>query len=397
LTLTLDEYFTERHPQGGRKQGDFASINDSTPIESLSLNWKERELPERLRTKHVHRLHPYLGKFVPQLVEVFLRKFSPSTVCDPFCGSGTTLIESNVRGIPSIGCDVSEFNCLLTRVKTDHYDLEKLRLEMYEILHNTKSTLSHSRQSHPLAEKEASRFLRRWFHPNALEQLLTFRALIPKYTYKDLFRVVLSRSARSARLTTHYDLDFPKHPQTEPYFCHKHQRICRPTRDALGFLTRYLSDSYNRIAEFHAIQTKAAVQVICGDAREVKFPPFDAIITSPPYLGLIDYHEQHRYAYELLGLRDRTNLEIGPAFAGTSRKARNLYLEGIEAVFRNLRKSMSPDGVAVIVAHDKHGLFPEIANRAGYAVSSVLERNVDRRTGRRSSNFMEKVFIWRPE
>ena len=33
------------------------------------LSWAEHELPERLRTKHVHRLHPYLGKFVPQLVE----------------------------------------------------------------------------------------------------------------------------------------------------------------------------------------------------------------------------------------------------------------------------------------------------------------------------------------
>ena len=34
----------------------------------LDLSWSERDLPERERTKHVHRLHPYLGKFVPQLV-----------------------------------------------------------------------------------------------------------------------------------------------------------------------------------------------------------------------------------------------------------------------------------------------------------------------------------------
>ena len=35
----------------------------------LALSWSEAELPERERTKHVHRLHPYLGKFVPQLAE----------------------------------------------------------------------------------------------------------------------------------------------------------------------------------------------------------------------------------------------------------------------------------------------------------------------------------------
>ncbi len=38
------------------------------------------------RTKHVHRLHPYLGKFIPQLVEVFLRKYfkKGDTVLVPF-------------------------------------------------------------------------------------------------------------------------------------------------------------------------------------------------------------------------------------------------------------------------------------------------------------------------
>lgn len=51
------------------------TVTPETPLETLNLNWRERDLPERTRTKHVHRLHPYLGKFIPQLVEVFLRKF----------------------------------------------------------------------------------------------------------------------------------------------------------------------------------------------------------------------------------------------------------------------------------------------------------------------------------
>ena len=42
----------------------------------LELSWSEEELPERERTKHVHRLHPYLGKFVPQLAEVFLHRYA---------------------------------------------------------------------------------------------------------------------------------------------------------------------------------------------------------------------------------------------------------------------------------------------------------------------------------
>src|SRR4030042_1218037 len=52
-------------------------------------------IPEYLRTKHVHRLHPYLGKFIPQLVEWFLiRYFQPDDVIlDPFMGSGTALVQ----------------------------------------------------------------------------------------------------------------------------------------------------------------------------------------------------------------------------------------------------------------------------------------------------------------
>jgi hypothetical protein len=59
----------------------------------LELSWSERDLPERERTKHVHRLHPYLGKFIPQLAEVLLRRYAPRGGCvlDPFAGSGTTL------------------------------------------------------------------------------------------------------------------------------------------------------------------------------------------------------------------------------------------------------------------------------------------------------------------
>ena len=77
-------------------------------------------LPQVERTKHVHSLHPYLGKFIPQLVEVFLhRYFAPGDcIYDPFAGSGTTLVEANASARDAVGCDISAFNCLLTRVKT---------------------------------------------------------------------------------------------------------------------------------------------------------------------------------------------------------------------------------------------------------------------------------------
>ena len=54
-----------------------------------------------------------------------------------------------------------------------------------------------------------------------------------------------------------------------------------------------------------------------GDSRELDYGrSFDGLVTSPPYPGLIDYHEQHRTAYELLGLDDLRGLELGAGRSG---------------------------------------------------------------------------------
>lgn len=263
-------------------------VTAETRPEELNLNWREKDLPERIRTKYVHRLHPYLGKFIPQLVEIFLRMyFKPGdTVYDPFCGSGTTLVEANTLGIHSVGCDISAFNCLLSRVKTQRFDIRKAKAEIFDILEKTKAAVqpglfaSEDGQHPPDTQNP---YLLQWYAPQARRELVTYRNLIENYQYQDLLMVILSRAARSARLTTHFDLDFPKKPQTEPYYCYKHSRVCFPTTEAIGFLHRYSLDTARRIEEFAAIQTRARVTVICDDARHVKIPShISGIITSPP-------------------------------------------------------------------------------------------------------------------
>jgi len=111
-------------------------VTHATPLDSLNLNWREKDLPEKERTKHVHRLHPYLGKFIPQLVEVFIHKyFSPGqTILDPFCGSGTTLVQANELGVNSLGYDISAFNVLLTQAKVRQYDTQRVQKELLDAL-----------------------------------------------------------------------------------------------------------------------------------------------------------------------------------------------------------------------------------------------------------------------
>jgi len=391
-----------------QKPTDASTITHETTLESLNLNWSEKELPEKLRTKHVHRLHPYLGKFIPQLIEIFLRKYfsTGQTVLDPFCGSGTTLVQANELGINSIGYDISAFNVLLSKVKTDKYDIEKVRHEVLDILYKVKCATQKTPTEQLLlwefehyssnVSVDDNQYLKEWYAPKALHELLLYRNLIKSedYKYKDLMKIILSRSARSARLVRHFDLDFPKRPQTESYYCHKHFRECKPTQEAFKFINRYSLDIIKRIEEYSHLRTDAYVKVYHGDSRKVRFNNIDGVITSPPYVGLIDYHEQHIYAYHLFGLKDKRDSEIGPAVNGSSQEARQRYQKDIAQVFRNAAVCMPSGGKMIVIAGDKFDLYNEIAEIAGLNVEATLKRHVNRRTGRRSNSFFESVFVW---
>jgi len=374
---------------------DFSSVNTDTKLEDLNLNWKEKDLPESERTKHVHRLHPYMGKFIPQLVEIFLRKYRPKLVYDPFCGSGTTLVEANALGIDSIGTDISIFNILLSKVKTDKYDIFLLEKEIKDIvkrLYKYINDFSNNEKVNQLFHTDND-YIKKWFAPKAQNELLCYRRLIQDYTYQDLLKVILSRSARSARLITHYDLDFPKKPQTTPYYCYKHNRMCSPINEANKFLHRYTIDTLQRIETYAKIKTGAKVLLKHDDSREVKLPKgIDMIFTSPPYLGLIDYHEQHKYAYELLGLKNNEQKEIGRAKLGQSEQAKRDYIKGINDVILNTRDYMDKNALAVIVVNDKYNLYnPELV---GFKTIGRVDRHVNRRTGRRTGAFYESILIW---
>ena len=372
---------------------DFANVNVNTELSDLNLNWREHDLPERERTKHVHRLHPYLGKFVPQLVEIFLRKYQPKLVYDPFCGSGMTLVEANVLGIDSIDTDISEFNVLLSKVKTAEYDLKLAEGELRDVLKRSDELKLKSDDEKNLQQIHGNNvYIKTWFAKGAQKDLLAYLSLIKDYTYQDLLKIVLSRSARSARLVTHFDLDFPKKPQTGPYFCYKHSRTCQPVSEAYKFLYRYTLDTIDRIKEFSKIKTKASVALHHKESRYVELPKgIDMVFTSPPYVGLIDYHEQHRYAYELLGLKNKDSKEIGPAKNGQSEHARKDYIQGINEVILHTRDRMTQRAIMAIVVCDKFNLYdPE---PVGFQEVGRVERHVNRRTGRRESAFYESILI----
>ena len=213
----------------------------------------------------------------------------------------------------------------------------------------------------------------------------------------DAAAIVLTRAARSARLTTHFDLDFPPQPVHEPYWCHKHRRTCSPVGEAAKFLRRYTDDGAARLRAFAAVRGHGRVAVVHGDVRaglELPLPP-DGILTSPPYPGLIDYHEQHRYAYELLGLTDRRAEEIGAAADGRSQRAQRAYVESMARALLAATDGFRPGSPVVIVVNDSHDLYPAILDGAALRLEERITRHVNRRTGRRAGEYYEDVLVCR--
>ncbi|GAB4346243.1 MAG: DNA methyltransferase [Flammeovirgaceae bacterium] len=446
------------------------------------LNWalSFEQYKEAETTKHVHRLHPYKGKFIPQLVEYFLDDhtdkfkkevyFKPGNIVyDPFSGSGTTLVQACELGIHAIGNDVSAFNAMIANCKVTKYNLIDVQSEITRISKTLKSFLA----DHKTLEfedqllKELYAFNNKYFpvpeykykvkqkeidekqygEEKEKEFLPIFNKLVKEYNIKlrqdkednfldkwytqhirdeiqfvfdeikkiknpdtkNIISIILSRTIRSCRATTHADLATLIEPVTSTYYCAKHGKICKPLFSILKWWETYSKDTVKRLAQFDKIRKNSFHVCLTGDSRNIDLvkelykvnPTFakllekqkiKGIFSSPPYVGLIDYHEQHAYAYDLFGFERKDELEIGPLFKGQGKEARQSYIQGISEVLINAKKYFVDDYDIFLVANDKYNMYPTIAENAGMQIVNQYKRPVLNRTEKDKGAYSEIIF-----
>jgi len=219
----------------------------------------------------------------------------------------------------------------------------------------------------------------------------------------------LSRTVRSCRATTHADLATLKEPVTTTYYCKKHGKICKPLFSILSWWQRYTQDTIKRIIQFNKLRTDTFQKCLVGDSRtinivqelEERYPEFGKLIknkkiagifSSPPYVGLINYHEQHAYAYDLFGFERRDELEIGPLYKGRGLEARKSYIKGISDVLNNCKQFLKQDYDVFLVANDKYGLYPQIAELSNIKIVNEYKRPVLNRVEKDRSAYAEIIF-----
>lgn len=446
------------------------------------LNWALSfdQYKESETTKHVHRLHPYKGKFIPQLVEYFLDnhtdKFKTETyfqkgdiVLDPFSGSGTTMVQACELSMHAVGIDVSTFNTLIGNCKVAKYDIADLRNEIVRITdaltvfikksnaiefeeNLLQSLNTFNNQYFPVPdykyrlrmgeidetkyaeEKEVlflpiferlvkqyniklrqetnNTFLDKWYSQHIrdeIEFVFTEIKKIKNVRTKKIISVILSRTIRSCRATTHADLATLLEPITTTYYCSKHGKMCKPLFSILKWWRTYSKDTINRLLQFDRLRTGTYQLCLTGDSRKInifeqvknkhaelghllEMQKINGIFSSPPYVGLIDYHEQHAYAYDLFGFERKDEQEIGPLFKGQTKEAKQSYIQGISDVLNNCKKYLADDYNVFLVANDKYNMYPTIAENAGMKIVNHFKRPVLNRTEKDKTAYSEIIF-----
>ena len=255
-------------------------------------------------------------------------------------------------------------------------------------------------------------FIDKWYFETARKEIYyvnSLISLIDDEIVRRILQVILSRTIRSCRATTHSDLATLIEPVYTTYYCTKHKKICKPLFSIMKWWNTYSKDTVTRLRQFDKIRSDTSQICLTGDSSTINLEKsilssggdladayrknkISGIFCSPPYVGLINYHEQHAYAYELFGFKRRDELEIGSMSKGNNRIAVQKYIDDMTGVLLNCKQYLKDDYNIFIVANDKHNVYPIIAERSGMRIVEQFKRPVLNRTEKDKNAYSEIIF-----
>lgn len=239
-------------------------------------------------TSLVHGLHDYPARMIPQIAERLLNLYTKKsdTVLDPFCGSGTTLVEASLAGRNSYGVDINPLAVLIASVKTTPIDFREEDFNPTKFLHELEHKYHSAKDMLPSPPARILPNLLHWFKKSVASDLeFVYREIsrVRDDKIRNLLKVVFSatvfrtsnidhRSSRFIRTLRKEQLD-KFNPNVLPEF-HK---------NLVSAVERI--DGYVRKLRLIDPEGKAKAQVYQLDARQLPFSEesVDGIITSPPY------------------------------------------------------------------------------------------------------------------
>lgn len=359
-------------------------------IERLShLDWAFAEAKTRYLT---HSLHPYAAKFIPQIPNALIQELSSigETVLDPFCGSGTTLVEAMRLGRQAVGVDANPLACLISRAKTAQLDETDCRdlLDLSERVADRAASDTATLRLPFASEADAGTDevpagVIEWFYPHVIEELSLIRRMATE---------VASPRARDIALTAFSSIIVGVSQQDSET---RYVRVSKsvPPGETLKRFARALQDAVTRSVELSSELPPESGSTVHW-ANILDQPPVgsvDLVVCSPPYPNAYSYHLYHRTRLVWLGMDDQEfkRNEIGSHRKYSSRGRNRATVETFEAeltlIMDWLRGCLRQGRHACFVIGDStlagekirnDLLLVEVAGRTGFTHQETITRRL---------------------
>jgi len=300
-------------------------LNEDNRMSIDDNSWDFTDVPLKIRQGGVHFFHHYTAKFIPQIPEKFIRKYSNNCdiVLDPFMGSGTTLVVAKSLGKNSYGIDTNPLAIKIAMAKTMNAS-EKNLLEIDDFLSwllIIKENLNHQRSLFDFIEGDPYLYegSDKWFRYDVAFKIKNIlnKSNIYSDEVKNFIEIGLSdllKGISNARM----DNNVPTLPETPIYIDRKHyyREVDNTIReiDVYSRLFSQITRMKKAIIQFNKNTDSSLIcKPILGDSRELSrfISVCDLVITSPPYWSAQNYQKLHSLSFSLFHLNIDETDEIG--------------------------------------------------------------------------------------
>ncbi len=334
---------------------------------------------------YTHGLHPYPAKFTPQMINTYIINYSKEydNIIDPFCGSGTTLVESIVNNRYAYGIDLNPIAYIISKAKTNLYTSEHI---------NKLSDYILNLQNINLAELniEVHEFPNRlhWFQENISKELSFLKSYIKKENDTLLRDLLICAFSKIILKVSNQD--------SEVRYTAKQKNL--PDGIVFKLFIATLMEYQKSLQELDSSKIKTNAKIInldIGVALErFENDKFDLVITSPPYINTFDYYLYHKQRMFWLDY-DHKNVrkhEIGNHHridTKTLEEAKLEYITSMKNVFEQLNRVLKKDCYFVIIIGDgivagevidMSSIINVIAKKTNFAIEDLQSVNLSETT-----------------
>ena len=287
-------------------------------------SWEYSDADTQYLTHNVHR---YSGKFIPQIAgrAIDLLTKPGDLVLDPFCGSGTTLLESAIRGRNSIGYDLNPLAVLITQVKitpVESRQLQYLRERMRKVVAaiSSHSDLPLFSDPAPVSEIQErgigfGEWFTKWFQPHVLVDLRGLHSAIEALESVELRRIALVAFSNILRKCSNAHSGYPNV---------MFDKKAPLKRSPLPAFLKSLNETIEAVSSINGVlPNQVEARVERGNSEELKLvdASIDAVVTHPPYIGSVPYAEYGALSLMWLGSDPKA---LDAALTGGKRQSKDV-------------------------------------------------------------------------